>query len=102
MCVSKHSHCNTCKYLSGSAFTLNQIIPKSALDITKGGDKLGKYTYYGESGAFVLAFLLMATCTYAERQARVFTAITAPIAQLMFTTIKKSWAMTRLCCARDC
>ncbi|KAF2708038.1 hypothetical protein K504DRAFT_381707 [Pleomassaria siparia CBS 279.74] len=43
-------HCDTCKELSGSTFTLNQIIPKSALKITKGEDKLGKYTYYGESG----------------------------------------------------
>ncbi|PSN65141.1 hypothetical protein BS50DRAFT_52019 [Corynespora cassiicola Philippines] len=43
-------HCDTCKYLSGSTFTLNQIIPTSALTITKGKDKLGKYTYYGESG----------------------------------------------------
>jgi hypothetical protein len=44
------SHCDTCKSLSGSTFTLNQIIPKSALKISKGEDKLGKYTYYGESG----------------------------------------------------
>ncbi|PVH91904.1 hypothetical protein DM02DRAFT_310312 [Periconia macrospinosa] len=43
-------HCDTCKILSGSTFTLNQIIPKSALSITKGGDDLGKYTYYGDSG----------------------------------------------------
>ncbi|CAI6334691.1 unnamed protein product [Periconia digitata] len=42
-------HCDTCKILSGSVFTLNQIIPKSALTITKGSD-LGKYTYYGDSG----------------------------------------------------
>jgi hypothetical protein len=44
-----HSHCNTCKLLSGSAYTLNQIIPADALNITKGKD-LGKYTYKGESG----------------------------------------------------
>ncbi|KAF1978875.1 hypothetical protein BU23DRAFT_448826 [Bimuria novae-zelandiae CBS 107.79] len=43
-------HCDTCKTLSGSTFTLNQIIPKSALKITKGEPDLGKYTYYGESG----------------------------------------------------
>ncbi|KAJ4352039.1 uncharacterized protein N0V89_007385 [Didymosphaeria variabile] len=43
-------HCDTCKYLSGSTFTLNQIIPKAALNITKGESDLGKYTYYGESG----------------------------------------------------
>jgi hypothetical protein len=46
-----YSHCDTCKYLSGSAYTLNQIIPKDALKITKGGDALKKYTYYGDSGA---------------------------------------------------
>ena len=46
------SHCNTCKVLSGSTFTLNQIIPADALQVTKGGDKLGKYTYKGDSGTF--------------------------------------------------
>jgi hypothetical protein len=44
-----YSHCNTCKELSGSTFTLNQIIPGKALKITK-GDDLGKYTYKGDSG----------------------------------------------------
>lgn len=43
-------HCNTCKELSGSTFTLNQIIPAKALNITKGKDALGKYTYKGDSG----------------------------------------------------
>jgi hypothetical protein len=46
------SHCNTCKELSGSTYTLNQIIPKKALKITK-GDDLGKYTYKGDSGKSV-------------------------------------------------
>jgi len=46
------SHCNTCKDLSGSAYTLNQIIPAKALKITK-GDDLGKYTYKGDSGKSV-------------------------------------------------
>lgn len=45
------SHCNTCKELSGSTYTLNQIIPTKALKITK-GDDLGKYTYKGDSGTF--------------------------------------------------
>ncbi|KAH7121111.1 Mss4-like protein [Dendryphion nanum] len=49
-------HCDTCKYLSGSVFTLNQIVPRSALTITKGKDSLGKYTYYGESGKAVDCF----------------------------------------------
>ena len=45
-----HSHCNTCKLLSGSAWTLNQIIPKKALKITKGESKIKTYTYHGDSG----------------------------------------------------
>ncbi|GAB7356419.1 hypothetical protein MBLNU459_g7191t1 [Dothideomycetes sp. NU459] len=43
-------HCDTCKILSGSTYTLNQIIPKSALKITKGGNVLKSYTYKGDSG----------------------------------------------------
>ena len=43
-------HCNTCKILSGGAYTLNQIIPKDSLKITKGGDALKNYTYKGDSG----------------------------------------------------
>jgi len=46
-------HCNACKVLSGGESTLNQIIPKSALKFTKGGDNLGKYTYQGDSGKSV-------------------------------------------------
>ncbi|ORY06371.1 Mss4-like protein [Clohesyomyces aquaticus] len=46
-------HCDTCKYLSGSTFTLNQIIPKANLKITKGESDLKKYTYYGDSGKAV-------------------------------------------------
>ena len=45
-----HSHCNTCKALSGATYTLNQIIPTTALKISKGGDALGKYRYKGDSG----------------------------------------------------
>lgn len=41
-------HCDTCKLLGGGAYSLNQIIPKSDLHITKGD--LKTYTYYGESG----------------------------------------------------
>jgi len=44
-------HCDTCKLLSGSAYTLNQIIPKANLQITKGN--LKSYTYYGDSGKAV-------------------------------------------------
>ena len=46
-------HCDTCKYLSGAPYTLNQIIPTAALTITKGKDNLGKYTYKGDSGKSV-------------------------------------------------
>lgn len=48
-------HCNTCKTLSGATYTLNQIIPAKALNITKGHD-LGKYTYKGDSGKNVHCF----------------------------------------------
>jgi len=43
-------HCNACKTLSGGAYTLNQIVPKSAFKFTKGEDKVKKYTYTGDSG----------------------------------------------------
>jgi len=41
-------HCNTCKQLSGTDYTLNQIVPKESLKITKGD--LKAYTYKGASG----------------------------------------------------
>jgi hypothetical protein len=44
------SHCDACKALSTGAFTLNQIIPKSALKFTKGEEALKTYTYKGDSG----------------------------------------------------
>ena len=36
--------------MSGGTYTLNQIVPKSNLKITKGEDQLKKYTYKGDSG----------------------------------------------------
>ena len=42
------SHCDTCKTLSGGAYTLNTIVPQEDLKITKGDVKA--YTYYGDSG----------------------------------------------------
>ncbi|KAI9656121.1 MAG: hypothetical protein M1831_004692 [Alyxoria varia] len=44
-------HCDTCKFLSGSAYTLNQIIPRSDFSLTKG--KLNTYAYKGDSGKSV-------------------------------------------------
>ncbi|KAL8795850.1 MAG: hypothetical protein Q9195_001730 [Heterodermia aff. obscurata] len=41
-------HCDACKLLSGGESTLNQIVPKDALKITKGTTKT--YTYTGDSG----------------------------------------------------
>jgi len=41
-------HCGACKIMGGGEFTLNQIIPKSNLKITKGD--LKTYTYKGDSG----------------------------------------------------
>ncbi|KAF2840923.1 hypothetical protein M501DRAFT_930167 [Patellaria atrata CBS 101060] len=55
-------HCNTCKSLSGGAYTLNVIIPRSALQFTKGGDALKTYTYKGDSGKSVHC-LYCPTCT---------------------------------------
>lgn len=56
----KRSHCDTCKILSGSTYTLNQIIPKSALKITKGGNALKSYTYKGDSGTpFIIPLQLL-------------------------------------------
>lgn len=49
-------HCDTCKVLSGGPYTLNQIVPKSALKITAGGEP-SKYSYKGDSGMFTLSFL---------------------------------------------
>ncbi|KAH6683189.1 Mss4-like protein [Halenospora varia] len=46
-------HCDTCKVLSGGAYTLNQIVPKANLKITKGESDLKTYTYYGDSGKAV-------------------------------------------------
>lgn len=37
---------------------MNQIIPKSALNITKGGEP-SKYTYYGDSGKVSCFFFLL-------------------------------------------
>jgi hypothetical protein len=44
---SHASHCDTCKYLGGGAYSLSQIVPTSALNITKGN--LKEYSYYGDS-----------------------------------------------------
>ncbi|KAL1982955.1 hypothetical protein VTN96DRAFT_642 [Rasamsonia emersonii] len=41
-------HCGTCKYLSGTDYTLNQIIPREDFRLDKG--ELKAYTYYGDSG----------------------------------------------------
>ncbi|OAK94248.1 hypothetical protein IQ06DRAFT_234699 [Phaeosphaeriaceae sp. SRC1lsM3a] len=49
-------HCNTCKQLSGAPYTLNQLVPQTALTVTKGKDNLGKYTYTGDSGKGVDCF----------------------------------------------
>lgn len=43
-------HCETCKTLSGGAFTLNQVVPKSSLTIVKGNPAC--YTYHGDSGEY--------------------------------------------------
>ncbi|KAI9749296.1 MAG: hypothetical protein M4579_006926 [Chaenotheca gracillima] len=44
-------HCNTCKLLGGGPYSLNQIVPKGNLSVTKG--KLSEYKYQGDSGKYV-------------------------------------------------
>jgi hypothetical protein len=42
------SHCDACKIINGSDFTLNQVVPQENFELTKGS--LSKYTYSGDSG----------------------------------------------------
>ena len=42
------SHCTSCQKLSGGEFTMNQVVPKDDINITKG--TLKTYTYKGDSG----------------------------------------------------
>lgn len=96
-----HSHCDTCKLLSGAPYTLNQIIPAGALKITK-GDDLGKYTYKGDSGNGVhcVSYLCnnASACivcrTYANNVAISITARTAPRTS---TTSRTSCPRTSSC-----
>ncbi|EAT91568.1 hypothetical protein HBH56_007770 [Parastagonospora nodorum] len=60
-------HCDTCKLLSGAPYTLNQIIPAKALNITKGKD-LGKYTYKGDSGKGVHCYYCKNCTTHVYHQ----------------------------------
>ncbi|KAL2419893.1 hypothetical protein ABEF95_007898 [Exophiala dermatitidis] len=48
-------HCGACKILSGGEFTLNQVIPKSNFELTKGDLKV--YTYKGDSGNSVDCYM---------------------------------------------
>ncbi|EEH18798.2 hypothetical protein PABG_01117 [Paracoccidioides brasiliensis Pb03] len=47
-------HCDACKVINGSDYTLNQIVPKENFELTKGN--LGSYTYDGDSGNPVHCF----------------------------------------------
>ncbi|KAH7400030.1 Mss4-like protein [Cadophora sp. MPI-SDFR-AT-0126] len=47
-------HCDTCKLLGGGSYSLNQIVPKENLKITKGDVKV--YKYKGDSGKSVSCF----------------------------------------------
>ncbi|CZS88010.1 uncharacterized protein RCO7_00979 [Rhynchosporium graminicola] len=47
-------HCDTCKTLGGGSYSLNQIVPKENLKITKGGVKA--YSYKGDSGKSVTCY----------------------------------------------
>ncbi|KAB8343130.1 hypothetical protein FH972_022723 [Carpinus fangiana] len=56
-------HCDTCKQLGGGAYSLNQIIPKKNLKITKGA--LKTYTYKGDSGKSVNCYYCPNCTTHA-------------------------------------
>lgn len=43
-------HCDTCKYLSGGSYTLNQIIPIDDVKVTQGD--LKAYVYKGKSATY--------------------------------------------------
>ncbi|EGD97222.1 hypothetical protein TESG_04635 [Trichophyton tonsurans CBS 112818] len=55
-------HCDACKHINGSDFTLNQVIPKADLEIKKGD--LTKYTYKGDSGNPVHCFFCPTCSTH--------------------------------------
>lgn len=88
---------------------MNQIIPKSALKITKGGEP-GKYTYYGDSGKVpshqslppihppppLFPPYIQLTPSFLYEKYRQSTATTAPNVPLTSTIIKKSWAPKQL------
>ncbi|EPE30684.1 Mss4-like protein [Glarea lozoyensis ATCC 20868] len=57
--LTSYSHCDTCKILSGGTYTLNQIIPKEDLKVTKGN--LKAYTYHGDSGKAVNCYYCPST-----------------------------------------
>ena len=61
-----NSHCDTCKSLGGGAYSLNQIIPKSDLKVTKGN--LRAYTYQGASGKNVYCYHCANCTTHAYHQ----------------------------------
>lgn len=94
------SHCNACKVIGGSAFTLNQLLPKDKFKITKGDVKC--YTYKGDSGMFLIEHLKniedSLTLVY---QATRFIVTTAPTAPRIPTTTRPLLA-TRTSCEPPC
>ena len=106
--INLNSHCHACKVLGDSAYTLNQIIPKSAFKFTKGEDMIKEYVYTGDSGKAKSTEqqrrmdrknILSTTLTYSVKQANQSTVTTAATAPLLHTTIKKSADRTRMFCA---
>jgi hypothetical protein len=82
---------------------LNQIIPTKALNITKGKDTLGKYTYKGDSGKSIHcvrpSLSLHSLLQHILINILSSTAKTAP---RTFTTSKKFSVTIRLCFAPSC
>ncbi|KAG0134745.1 Mss4-like protein [Tuber indicum] len=43
-------HCNACKCFGGGCYSVNMVVPKDGVDITKGKGTERIYTYIGQSG----------------------------------------------------
>lgn len=91
------SHCNACKVVGGCEYTLNQIVPKDNLKITKGD--LKSYTYKGDSGLPLFPNILsysIETVSHADSvyQVTPWTAFSAQPAAPTSITTSTSWATT--------
>ncbi|TKX23369.1 putative glutathione-dependent formaldehyde-activating enzyme-4 [Elsinoe australis] len=70
---AKHTlcHCDACKILSGGAYSINSVVPKASLNVTKGGDALKEYIYKGDSGKDVHCYYCPNCTTHIYHHAEV-------------------------------